>query len=68
MREDSGLDFDAGGGVVDLNGNEVSTLSEPRAVSQQGSRGSGFSLPQMLVEGGILSSDQVSRAQEEARR
>ena len=53
---------------MDLGGKVVATLSEQRAVSQQGSRGHGFSLPQMLVEGGILSSDQVSRAQEEARR
>ena len=68
MREDSGHDINGGGGGADLGGTEVSTLTEPSPLSEQGSRGRGFSLAQMLVEGGILSSDQVNRAQEDARR
>ena len=51
-----------------MGGTEVSTLSEPKEVSEQGGRLRGFSLALMLVEGGILSSDQVHRAQEDARR
>jgi competence protein ComGC len=74
MREDSGIDINGGGGSADLGGTEVSTLTEvstqtePRPVSEPAGRARGFSLAQMLVEGGILSSDQVNRAQEEARR
>ena len=68
MREDSGLEINGADGGADLGGTEVSTVSEPTAVLEQGSRGRGVSLAQMLVEGGILSSDQVNRAQEDARR
>ena len=68
MREDNGIEINGGGGSADLGGTEVSTLSAPSPVSKPAGRARGFSLAQMLVEGGILSSDQVNRAQEEARR
>ena len=68
MRADNGLDINAEGGGGDLGGTEVSTLSEPKADSEQGSRRRSFSLAQMLVEGGIISADGVNRAQEDARR
>jgi hypothetical protein len=67
MREDNGLHSNGGGGG-DIGGTGVSTLGEPSLVSEQGGRVRGSSLAQMLVEGGILSSDQVNRAQQEARR
>ena len=54
MREDSSLNINGGGGGTNLGGTEVSTLSEPSAVSEQGRRGRGFSLAQMLVEGGDI--------------
>ena len=68
MREDNGIGSDGGGGSAALGATEVCALGAPSPVAQPAGRARGCSLAQMLGGGGILSSGQVNRAQEEARR
>ena len=65
---EEGEEINGGGGDLEGHPASVSTLEDPGKASDLGGRGRGFSMAQMLVEGGILSAEQLARAQEEAIR